>query len=134
MSKCLLCFKQKNFSWCLTKSHKHLHLYTTNILGLFHFHSQWWHSFSYGEGWDFGEVAKNGRGVNASQFNLSGTGIGRYYVIFYSLLLSIRSTVIGKVSLRSALTIESEMHCLVDLRLVILFNKVLLLVYFWRCL
>jgi hypothetical protein len=31
----------------------------------------------YGEGWDFGEVAKNGRGVNASQFNLCGTGIGR---------------------------------------------------------
>lgn len=31
----------------------------------------------YGEGWDFGEVAKNGRGVNASQFNLSGTQIGR---------------------------------------------------------
>ena len=35
----------------------------------------------YGEGWDFGEVAKNGRGINASQFNLSGTGIGRYYII-----------------------------------------------------
>lgn len=34
--------------------------------------------FRYGEGWDFGEVAKNGRGVNASQFNLCGTGIGRY--------------------------------------------------------
>lgn len=31
----------------------------------------------YGEGWDFGEVAKNARGVNASQFNLCGTGIGR---------------------------------------------------------
>lgn len=31
----------------------------------------------YGEGWNFGEVAKNGRGINASQFNLSGTGIGR---------------------------------------------------------
>ncbi|KAE9589814.1 putative glycosidase [Lupinus albus] len=32
--------------------------------------------YIYGEGWDFGEVAKNGRGVNASQFNLSETGIG----------------------------------------------------------
>jgi len=31
----------------------------------------------YGEGWDFGEVAKNGRGINASQFNLPGTQIGR---------------------------------------------------------
>lgn len=31
----------------------------------------------YGEGWNFGEVANNGRGVNASQFNLTGTGIGR---------------------------------------------------------
>lgn len=35
------------------------------------------HQIRYGEGWDFGEVAKNGRGINASQFNLSGTGIGR---------------------------------------------------------
>ncbi|KAI9124603.1 hypothetical protein K1719_004525 [Acacia pycnantha] len=34
--------------------------------------------YIYGEGWDFGEVAKNGRGVNASQFNLSGTGIGSF--------------------------------------------------------
>ncbi|MQL95806.1 hypothetical protein Taro_028473 [Colocasia esculenta] len=32
----------------------------------------------YGEGWDFGEVAKNGRGVNASQSNISGTGIGSF--------------------------------------------------------
>lgn len=31
----------------------------------------------YGEGWDFGEVANNGRGINASQFNISGSGIGR---------------------------------------------------------
>ncbi|KAL4190859.1 hypothetical protein AMTRI_Chr07g77870 [Amborella trichopoda] len=29
-----------------------------------------------GEGWDFGEVAKNARGVNASQFNHGGIGIG----------------------------------------------------------
>lgn len=36
----------------------------------------------YGEGWDFGEVAKNGRGVNASQFNICGTGIGRYSICF----------------------------------------------------
>ncbi|XP_042503952.1 pullulanase 1, chloroplastic isoform X2 [Macadamia integrifolia] len=34
--------------------------------------------YIYGEGWDFGEVAKNGRGVNASQFNLNGTGIGSF--------------------------------------------------------
>ncbi|XP_052200202.1 pullulanase 1, chloroplastic isoform X2 [Diospyros lotus] len=34
--------------------------------------------YLYGEGWDFGEVAKNGRGINASQFNLSGTGIGSF--------------------------------------------------------
>ncbi|KAF6167690.1 hypothetical protein GIB67_017185 [Kingdonia uniflora] len=33
---------------------------------------------SYGEGWDFGEVAKNGRGINASQFNICGTGIGSF--------------------------------------------------------
>jgi hypothetical protein len=33
--------------------------------------------YSYGEGWDFGEVAKNARGVNAVQQNLAGTGIGR---------------------------------------------------------
>ncbi|CAL5209034.1 unnamed protein product [Lathyrus oleraceus] len=34
--------------------------------------------YIYGEGWDFGEVAKNGRGINASQFNLSGTRIGSF--------------------------------------------------------
>ncbi|KAG9139744.1 hypothetical protein Leryth_016675 [Lithospermum erythrorhizon] len=34
--------------------------------------------YIYGEGWDFGEVANNGRGINASQFNLSGTGIGSF--------------------------------------------------------
>ncbi|KAJ9684719.1 hypothetical protein PVL29_016942 [Vitis rotundifolia] len=34
--------------------------------------------YIYGEGWEFGEVAKNGRGVNASQFNLCGTGIGSF--------------------------------------------------------
>lgn len=32
--------------------------------------------YVYGEGWDFGEVAKNARGVNASQLNVGGTGIG----------------------------------------------------------
>ena len=36
-------------------------------------------TYRYGEGWDFGEVAKNGRGINASQFNICGTGIGRYF-------------------------------------------------------
>ncbi|XP_071734592.1 pullulanase 1, chloroplastic isoform X2 [Rutidosis leptorrhynchoides] len=34
--------------------------------------------FLYGEGWDFGEVANNGRGVNASQVNLAGSGIGSF--------------------------------------------------------
>nr|XP_043631778.1 pullulanase 1, chloroplastic [Erigeron canadensis] len=34
--------------------------------------------FLYGEGWDFGEVANNGRGINASQINLAGSGIGSF--------------------------------------------------------
>ncbi|XP_010918919.1 pullulanase 1, chloroplastic isoform X1 [Elaeis guineensis] len=34
--------------------------------------------YIYGEGWDFGEIAKNKRGINASQFNISGTGIGSF--------------------------------------------------------
>jgi len=32
----------------------------------------------YGEGWDFGEVANNRRGVNASQLNLAGSGLGSF--------------------------------------------------------
>ncbi|MBK8988638.1 MAG: pullulanase-type alpha-1,6-glucosidase [Chloroflexi bacterium] len=32
--------------------------------------------YLYGEGWNFGEVANNARGVNATQFNAAGTGIG----------------------------------------------------------
>ena len=32
--------------------------------------------YIYGEGWDFGEVAYNARGKNASQLNIAGTGIG----------------------------------------------------------
>lgn len=32
--------------------------------------------YIYGEGWDFGEVAKNARGINASQLNIAGSGIG----------------------------------------------------------
>ena len=32
--------------------------------------------YVYGEGWDFGEVAKNARGINATQLNIGGTGIG----------------------------------------------------------
>ncbi|CAG0971654.1 hypothetical protein GPROT1_01621, partial [Gammaproteobacteria bacterium] len=32
--------------------------------------------YVYGEGWDFGEMAKNARGVNASQLNIGGTGLG----------------------------------------------------------
>ncbi|MBK8901694.1 MAG: pullulanase-type alpha-1,6-glucosidase [Anaerolineaceae bacterium] len=34
--------------------------------------------YVYGEGWDFGEVAGNARGENATQFNLAGTGIGTF--------------------------------------------------------
>ncbi|MCG2784355.1 MAG: pullulanase-type alpha-1,6-glucosidase [Anaerolineae bacterium] len=32
--------------------------------------------YVYGEGWDFGEVASNARGTNATQLNIGGTGIG----------------------------------------------------------
>jgi pullulanase-type alpha-1,6-glucosidase len=32
----------------------------------------------YGEGWNFGEVANDARGVNATQQNLAGTGIGTF--------------------------------------------------------
>lgn len=32
--------------------------------------------FIYGEGWDFGEVANNARGMNATQRNIAGSGIG----------------------------------------------------------
>jgi pullulanase-type alpha-1,6-glucosidase len=34
--------------------------------------------YLYGEGWDFGEVAKNARGANATQVNAAGTGIGTF--------------------------------------------------------
>jgi pullulanase-type alpha-1,6-glucosidase len=34
--------------------------------------------YLYGEGWNFGEVADNARGVNATQLNMAGTGIGTY--------------------------------------------------------
>lgn len=34
--------------------------------------------YLYGEGWDFGEVAGNSLGVNASQHNMGGTGIGSF--------------------------------------------------------
>jgi pullulanase-type alpha-1,6-glucosidase len=34
--------------------------------------------YIYGEGWDFGEVAQNARGVNATQLNMPGTGIGTF--------------------------------------------------------
>jgi pullulanase-type alpha-1,6-glucosidase len=34
--------------------------------------------FIYGEGWNFGEVANDQRGVNATQANLAGTGIGTF--------------------------------------------------------
>jgi len=32
--------------------------------------------YVYGEGWNFGEVADNARGINATQLNVAGTGIG----------------------------------------------------------
>jgi len=32
----------------------------------------------YGEGWDFGEVGGNQRGINASSWNMAATGIGTY--------------------------------------------------------
>ena len=35
-------------------------------------------TYFYGEGWDFGEVAGNARGVNATQLNMAGTGIGTF--------------------------------------------------------
>jgi pullulanase len=34
--------------------------------------------YVYGEGWNFGEVADNARGVNATQLNLPGSGIGTF--------------------------------------------------------
>lgn len=34
--------------------------------------------YIYGEGWNFGEVADNVRGTNATQFNMAGTGIGTF--------------------------------------------------------
>lgn len=34
--------------------------------------------YVYGEGWNFGEVADNQRGVNAVQLNMGGTGIGTF--------------------------------------------------------
>ena len=34
--------------------------------------------YLYGEGWDMGETAKNGCGVNANQVNMAGTGIGTF--------------------------------------------------------
>lgn len=34
--------------------------------------------YLYGEGWDFGEVAQDARGANATQANLAGSGIGTF--------------------------------------------------------
>ncbi len=34
--------------------------------------------YLYGEGWNFGEVADNARGANATQLNLAGAGIGTF--------------------------------------------------------
>ena len=34
--------------------------------------------YLYGEGWDFGEVAQGARGVNATQTNMAGTGVGTF--------------------------------------------------------
>lgn len=36
------------------------------------------HTYFYGEGWEFGEVAGNARGINATQLNMAGTGIGTF--------------------------------------------------------
>lgn len=66
--------------WLSTRrqsSFPHFFIFVSSLL------NGWSWSFRYGEGWDFGEVANNGRGVNASQFNLYGTGIGRCYFLFY---------------------------------------------------
>ena len=35
-------------------------------------------TYFYGEGWEFGEVASNARGINANQLNMAGTGIGTF--------------------------------------------------------
>jgi pullulanase len=35
----------------------------------------------YGEAWDFGEVAYNQRGQNATQLNIGGTGIGMWLAL-----------------------------------------------------
>ncbi len=35
-------------------------------------------TYFYGEGWNFGEVADNARGTNATQLNMAGTGIGTF--------------------------------------------------------
>ena len=34
--------------------------------------------YVYGEGWNFGEVENGARGINATQFNVAGTGIGTF--------------------------------------------------------
>ncbi|MBL8132129.1 MAG: pullulanase-type alpha-1,6-glucosidase, partial [Anaerolineae bacterium] len=34
--------------------------------------------YVYGEGWNFGEVADNARGINATQLNMGGSGIGTF--------------------------------------------------------
>jgi len=34
--------------------------------------------YLYGEGWDLGEMVRNGRGINANQVNMAGTGIGTF--------------------------------------------------------
>lgn len=34
--------------------------------------------YVYGEGWNFGEVQDNARGINATQLNIGGTGIGAF--------------------------------------------------------
>lgn len=36
------------------------------------------HVYFYGEGWNFGEVANNARGENATQWNMAGTGVGTF--------------------------------------------------------
>ncbi|QLC72699.1 pullulanase-type alpha-1,6-glucosidase [Pseudomonas sp. LPB0260] len=35
-------------------------------------------TYFYGEGWNFGEVANDARGINASQLNMAGSGVGTF--------------------------------------------------------
>lgn len=90
-SRCLLdsCKSRKRYPYYIFYAHDYLGTFICWTLPWFSVSflsvdSQWYFHFRYGEGWDFGEVANNGRGINASQFNLFGAGIGRCYFWVYS--------------------------------------------------